>query len=162
MRSAVTIRAIAGGVLAAMALLLCSCYHPAFVLSLHEFSDAQLKTNLNHTVRDNNFLNPRTIRRFPFLHSRAFCGGEMYGPDKKGRYGLRLQVDRWNLDAMKQVAGNYYGMLYAVSIDGIYVGSSHFNRSMRDTPVCEIEPIFTRNEAEKTIEYLQKNYEHFN
>jgi hypothetical protein len=142
--------------------LLCSCYTPAFVVSLHEFSDPQLQTRLNETVRDTRFTNPRTIKRFPFLHSRAFCGGEMYGPAKNGKYGLKLQVDRWYAGAMSQVAGDYLGCPYAVSVDGLYVGCSHFTRDMRERGICEIEPIFSRNEAQKIIEHLKKNYEHFN
>ena len=141
---------------------LCSCYTPAFVVSLHEFSDQRLKTNLNEQVRDTQFSNPRTIKRFPFLHSRAFCAGEMYGPAKNGKYGLKLQIDRWYAGAMSQVAGDYLGCPYAVSVDGLYVGMSHFTREMRDRGICEIEPIFSKNEAQKIIEYLEKNYEHFN
>ena len=153
---------LVAALVAACTMMLCGCYHPAFVVSLHEFSDPRIKTNLNHTVRDSNFVNPRTVKRVPFLHSRGFTGGEMYGPEKNGKYGLRLQVDRWGTDSMRQAAGEYLGCAYAVSIDGLYVGASHFNRSMRDTNICEIEPVFSKNEAEKILKHLEKNYNHFN
>ena len=150
--------------LLAAVLLLASCksYQPAFVLSLHEFEEPQLVTNLSKTVRDPTRQFSHTIRKFSFLDARNFLFGELYGPNEQGRYGLRIQVDRWYLGAMHQTAGANLGLVYAVVVDGMYVGYSHFNKTMRDTDVLEIEPLWSLRDAQLILDSLPKNYKHFN
>ena len=145
-------------------LLLASCqsYQPAFVLSLHEFEEPQVVTNLTRTVRDPTRQFSHTIRKLSFLDARNFLFGELYGPNDQGRYGLRIQVERWHLATMNQTAGTNLGMVYAVLVDGMYVGYSHFNKSLRDTNVLEIEPIWSLRDAQMILDSIPKNYKHFN
>lgn len=151
-------------ILALGLLLLASCksYEPVFVLSLHEFEESQMATKLSRTVRDPTRQFSHTIRRLSFLDARNFLFGEIYGPNEEGRYGLRIQVDRWYLGAMHQTAGSNLGLIYAVVVDGMYVGYSHFNKSMRDTDILEIDPLWSLRDAQLLLDSLPKNYQHFN
>ncbi|MBR4125111.1 MAG: hypothetical protein IKR13_02815 [Victivallales bacterium] len=145
-------------------LLLASCqtYEPAFVLSLHEFEEPQVVTNLSRKVHDPTREFSHTIRKLSFMDARNLLFGELYGPNEQGRYGLRIQVDKWYVGAMHQTAGANLGMIYAVIVDGMYVGYSHFNKTMRDTSVLEIEPLWNLRDAQMILESIPKNYEHFN
>lgn len=148
----------------ALLFLLASCqsYRPVFVLSLHEFEEPEMVTNLSKTVRDPTRQFSHTIRRNSFLNAKNFLGGEVTGPNAQGRYGVRIQVDRWYLGAMRQLAGANLGLVYAVVVDGIYVGYSHYNRSMRDSAILEIEPLWNLRDAQMIVENLRPNYEHYN
>ena len=143
-------------------LVSCQSYQPAFVLSLHEFEEPQLVTNLSKTVRDPTRQFSHTIRNLSFLDARTFLYGELVGPNEQGRYGLRIHFDRWYLGAMHQAAGSNLGMVYAVVVDGMYVGYSHFNKAMRDTDVLEIAPLWSLRDAQLILDALPKNYKHFN
>ena len=94
----------------------CRTYTPAFVLSLHEFADPQISTRLNKQVRNSNREWQYTIQNFPFMDARDFLGGELYGPDENGCYGLRIQVDMWSLNRMHHTAGANLGLLFAVVV----------------------------------------------
>lgn len=150
-------------ILASLLLLVsCRSYKPAFVLSLHEFNEPQVVTNLSQTVKDPTRQFSHTIKKFPFLNARDFLFGEISGPNAQGRYGLRIQVDRWRLGTMHQTAGMNLGLVYAVIVDGMYVGYSHFNKAMRDTGVLEIDPIWSLRDAQMILDSMPKNYKHFN
>lgn len=148
----------------ALMLLVVSCetYQPAFVLTLHEFDDPQMMTNLSKTVQDPTRQFSHTIRKYPFLSSRNFLDGEIYGPSENGRYGLRILVNRWDQGAMHQIAGANIGLVYAVIMDGIYAGYSHFNKSMRDSEILEIDPLWNLRDAQMILDNIPKNYKHFN
>ncbi|MBR6470976.1 MAG: hypothetical protein IKS83_04205 [Victivallales bacterium] len=140
----------------------CKTYHPAFVLSLHEFEDPKIATRLSKTVQDPTRQFSHTIRRYAFLDARSFLGGEIYGPDENGRYGLRIAVDQWHHGIMHQTAGANLGLIYAVMMDGMYMGYSHFDKSMRDTEILEIEPLWNLRDAQMILDSIPKNYKHFN
>ena len=138
----------------------CQTYTPAFVLSLHEFANPQVSTRLSKQVRNPSREWQYTIRNFPFLDARSFLGGELYGPDEGGFYGLRLQVDRWALGTMHHTAGSNLGLVYAVEVDGTYVGTSHFTPEMRDQDILVIEPLWTLYDATRIVENLEGNRKH--
>ena len=152
------------GILGAMLALMASCksFQPAFVLSLHEFEEPEMVTNLSKTVRDPTRQFTHTVRKYSFLNAKNFLGGELTGPNESGRYGLRIHVDRWYLGAMHQLSGANLGLVYAVVVDGIYVGYSHYNRSMRDSEFLEIEPLWSLRDAQMILDNLRPNYEHYN
>ncbi len=138
----------------------CRTYTPAFVLSLHEFADPQISTRLNKQVRNSNREWQYTIQNFPFMDARDFLGGELYGPDENGCYGLRIQVDMWSLNRMHHTAGANLGLLFAVVVDGTYVGASHFTPEMRDEDVLVLEPIWNFYDATRILENLEDNRNH--
>ena len=151
-------------ILFALGLLLlgsCNTYQPVFVLSLHEFAEPQIATRLSKNVQDPTRQFSHTIQNFPFLDSRSFLFGELYGPNEQGRYGLRIQVDRWHQGTMHQEAGANLGLVYAVVMDGMYVGYSHFNKTMRDTEILEIDPLWNLRDAQMILDSIPKNYKHF-
>ena len=152
-----------------MALLLCGCqtwhkltYTPVYVISLHEFEDQKVATDLVTAVTDRDYKHPRSVKRFPFLDSRSFPAGEVTGPDENGRYGIRLFTNRWSVGPMQQTSNSNYGSYFAVVIDGMYAGASRFNREMCRGAVCELDKLWNRREAEKIVEHLDGNYRYNN
>lgn len=142
-----------------MLLASCNTYKPVFVLSLHEFANPQVNTSLSKQVRNSNRELQYTIKNFPFLSARSFLDAEPYGPDEDGFYGLRIKVDIWNLGAMRHTAGSNLGLVYAVVVDGTYVGTSHFTPQMRDGDILVIEPLWNEYEATKIAEHVRLNRE---
>lgn len=147
-----------------VALLLASCatYQPAFVLSLHEFDDPQLATRLNKQVRNSSREWQYTIKKTPFLEASSFLAGEVYGPNDEGLYGLRLQIDLWHKGLMREMATANLGNVYAVVVDGTYIGTSHFSAEMRNSELLVIDPLWNLYDATKIVENLKDNQSHFN
>ena len=138
-------------------------YEPVFVLSLHEFENPMLaKSKLVTHVQDTNLHHERSIRRFPFLDARHCPEAKMYGPAQNGLYGIHLHVSPWQVHAMQQIAGNNAGLIYAVAVDGMYVGYSHFTREMIVGDVCTIEPIWTEQQARNIVEHVHRNFRSLN
>lgn len=137
-------------------------YVPAFVLSLHEFSDPSIGEGLSKSVRNTSRDLRYTIDTVAFLDARCFLGGEVYGPDEKGKYGLRIGIDMWYLGIMHHTAGSNLGLPYAVVVDGTYIGVSHFTSEMRDQDILVIEPLWNLYDATKIAENIKSNRDHFN
>lgn len=150
--------------LSVLALFLSGCaswfYKPVYVISLHEFEDQRLATGLVVQVKDRDYRNPRSVKRFPFLDSRSFYRAELTGPDEEGRYGVRLYTTRWSVGPMRQAANSNYGQIFAVVVDGMYAGTSQFNREMCQGAVCELAKLWTKREAELIVSHVEANYKH--
>ena len=153
---------LALSILALVLFASCVTYKPVFVLTLHEFASASVATRLSKQVRNANRELQYTIRQSPFLDARCFCGGEVYGPNEDGFYGIRVNVDMWNIGVMHQMAGSNLGMVYAVVVDGTYIGTSHFTTEMRDGDVLVIEPLWNLYDATKIVEHFKDNQAHLN
>lgn len=138
----------------------CASYTPAFVLSLHEFADQNLSTRLSKQVRNANREWQYTIKNFSYLDARSFLEAEAYGPDEEGLYGLRIRVDKWSLPQMHHTAGSNLGLVFAVVLDGTYIGTSHFTPEMRDSDLLVIEPLFSHYDALKIVENMPLNQQH--
>jgi hypothetical protein len=140
----------------------CQTYTPAFVLSLHEFADPGVSTRLSKQVRNTSREWQYTIKNFPFLDARNFLDGEVYGPDEEGFYGLKIVVSRWSLGNMHHTAGSNLGLVFAVVVDGTYIGTSHFTAEMRDQDILVIEPLWNLYDATKIAENIAANQKHLN
>ena len=60
---------------------------------------------------------------------------------------------------MRHTAGSNLGLVYAVVVDGTYVGTSHFTPQMRDGDILVIEPLWNEYEATKIAEHVRLNRE---
>ncbi len=131
-----------------------------YVLSLHEFTSRSITSGLVVQIKDQDYDHERSVQRFPFLNSASFPRGEVYGPDKRGRYGIRLEVERYSLQNFHTVATARYGQYFAVVVDGAYVGCSRFTADMRTGNICTIEPIWNnRFEAQQIVDNLAYNFD---
>lgn len=147
-----------------MLLLLSSCvtYQPVFVLTLHEFADPNVATRLSKQVRNSSREWQYTIKQSPFLDARGFVDGEVYGPNEEGFYGIRVEVDMWSRGVLNHMAGSNLGTVFAVVVDGTYIGTSHFTTEMRDGKDLIIEPLWNLYDATRIVEHLKDNQKQLN
>ena len=155
---------MAAAVMVLLPLGLSSCrslsYNPVFTISLHEFSDVG-ESRLAMWVQDTGRKHSRRVMKYGFLTSRDITAAELTGPDEKGKYGLLLQVSPRRLNDVSTTAGSNSGMLFAVIMDGTYVGSAHFTKSSRQAGIFEVEPIFGEYVASMIVSHVEQNYDYY-
>lgn len=135
-------------------------YHPVFTLSLHEFSDVN-GSRLTIGVKDVAHVYSRNVMKYGFLTSRDITAAEVYGPGEDGKYGLRLTINKWQVNDVRTTANTNAGVLFAVLLDGEYIDCAHFVRETYEGDSFVVEPIFTKYVAEQIADHVERNFEYF-
>lgn len=138
-------------------------YTPVFQISLHQYAGEELTdSRIKAVVRDPLTEQQRAIYRNNFLDARRIVKGELKQDAETGRYGIVITVDKYAVSTLLHLTGETPGDPFAVTIDGFYVGSGRFPKRTTGTNTLELPPIWSRVEAEKIVEYIDKNYKHYN